>query len=200
MTVVLFDLGNVLVEVAGYRVLAEWLGERDPAAVVEHWLASPAVKQFERGQCTAAVFAAAIIAEHNLDLTVEAFIDAFSRWPRGLSPGAEALVDEVGARTTTACFSNSNAIHWYTQKDHARIRELFDHAFSSHEIGHVKPDRAAFDHVIARLGVRPEEIVFLDDAVSNVAAACAMGIRGYRTVGVDEARAALADLGLVSPG
>ncbi|MDA0368728.1 MAG: HAD-IA family hydrolase [Proteobacteria bacterium] len=198
MTVVLFDLGNVLVEVAGYRVLAEWLGESNHDAVVEHWLASPAVQQFERGQCTPEVFAAAVTADYNLDLTVEGFIAAFSAWPQGLSPGAATLVEDARSQATTACFSNSNVIHWNTAKDHTRIRGLFAHAYSSHEIGHVKPDRAAFAYVIADLGVRPDEIVFLDDAASNVAAARAMGIRGYRTVGVGEARAVLSDLGLVS--
>ncbi len=49
MTVVLFDLGNVLVEVVGFRKIAEWLGESDHDAVVEHWIASPIVKRFERG-------------------------------------------------------------------------------------------------------------------------------------------------------
>jgi glucose-1-phosphatase len=198
MTVVLFDLGNVLVEVAGYRVLAEWLGESNYDAVVEHWLASPAVQQFERGQCTPEVFAAAIIADYELDLTPDGFIARFSAWPQGLSFGAAALVADASKQATTACFSNSNVIHWNTQKDHARIRGLFTHAYSSHEIGLVKPDHAAFAYVIADLGVHPEEIVFLDDAASNVAAARAMGIRGYRTAGVAEARAVLADLGLVS--
>jgi FMN phosphatase YigB (HAD superfamily) len=199
VTVVLFDLGNVLIEVAGYRVLGEWLGEPDHEKVVEHWLASPAVQLFERGACTPEAFAAAIIAAYRLDLTADAFLHVFASWPQGLSPGAADLVDAVSRRATTACLSNSNVIHWNGQRDHDRIRGLFAYAFSSHEIGHVKPDRAAFAHVIDALGVPPDEIVFLDDAASNVAAASSMGMRAHRVVGVDQARSVLTALGLVSP-
>jgi len=194
--VVLFDLGNVLVEVAGFKHLAAWLNEPDQGTVVEHWLASPAVRAFERGLCSPEEFGAAIVAEFDLPASPEDFLTDFAHWGQGLSPGAAALVDDVHRRARVACFSNSNEIHWYTQKDHREIKTLFEVAFSSHEIGKVKPDREAFEHVVAALDVAPPEIVFVDDSATNVAAARDLGIQAYRTLGVAEARAVLADLGL----
>ena len=199
MTVVLFDLGNVLVEVAGFRRLADWLGETDDEAITERWLLSPAVRQFERGLCSAQSFGAAIVAEYDLPISVETFLADFAQWGQGLSPGAAALVESVKPKARAACFSNSNEIHWHTQKDHREIKALFEAAFSSHEIGKVKPDREAFEHVVAVLGAAPEEIVFLDDSRSNVAAARALGIQAYRVRGVTEARNKLTELDLVTP-
>jgi HAD superfamily hydrolase (TIGR01509 family) len=199
VTVVLFDLGNVLVEVVGFRKIAEWLGESDHDAVVEHWIASPIVKRFERGQCAPDEFAAAIVAEYGLTISPTAFLDDFAHWPQGLAPGAAELVTEVRGKARTACFSNSNVIHWYSQRDHAAIKALFDVAFSSHEIGQVKPDRAAFEHVVRELRVDPGEIVFLDDSESNTRSARSLGIDAHRVRGVAEARASLAALGLAAP-
>ncbi len=197
MTVILFDLGNVLVEVTGYRVIADWLGESDLDAVVAHWLESPVVQRFERGQCSVETFATAIVDEYKIDMTSSEFIAAFKAWPLGLSPGAAQLVSESRRSNTVACFSNTNAVHWNGQTDHEKIRSMFDATFASHEIGLVKPERAAFQYVVDRLGVAPEEVVFLDDAEQNAAAARAIGIHGYRAYGVDEARAVLTDLDLI---
>ena len=74
---------------------------------------------------------------------------------------------------------------------------MFDATFASHEIGFVKPERAAFEYVVEHLGVRPEEIVFLDDAEPNTVAARDIGIQGHRVLGVEEARAVLSNLNLL---
>ena len=198
MTVVLFDLGNVLVEVTGYRVIADWLGESDLDAVVAHWLESPTVQQFERGQCSVDTFASAILSDYQIDMTPTDFLAAFKAWPQGLSAGAAQLVRDANRSSTVACFSNTNVIHWNSQTDHAQIRNMFDATFASHEIGFVKPEPAAFEHVVKALGVQAEEIVFLDDAEANVRAARDIGIQAHRVYGVDEARAALTNLDLLT--
>ncbi len=58
------------------------------------------------------------------------------------------------------------------------IRDLFDVVFCSGEEGVVKPDPAAFQRVLERLGVAPEEAVFVDDTWSHVEAARALGLHG----------------------
>jgi epoxide hydrolase-like predicted phosphatase len=59
-----------------------------------------------------------------------------------------------------------------------RIRDLFDVVFCSAEEGLVKPDPAAYRAVLERLGVEPNEAVFVDDLPENVAAAQALGLQG----------------------
>jgi putative hydrolase of the HAD superfamily len=57
------------------------------------------------------------------------------------------------------------------------IDHLFDVVFCSGDEGIVKPDPAAYLATVTRLGVKPFETVFVDDAWENVAAASAQGLR-----------------------
>ncbi len=53
--------------------------------------------------------------------------------------------------------------------------ELVDDLVYSHEMGLAKPDRAIYALTTERLGVRPDEVVFLDDKDENVVAAREFG-------------------------
>lgn len=52
---------------------------------------------------------------------------------------------------------------------------LFDHVISSRDVGCAKPDPAIFRILVDRLGINPGSIVFVDDAVTHVDAARALG-------------------------
>ena len=58
------------------------------------------------------------------------------------------------------------------------LLNLFDAVICSGDEGVVKPDPAIFRLALTRLGVGAEEAVFIDDTVSHVQAACALGLRG----------------------
>lgn len=59
-----------------------------------------------------------------------------------------------------------------------KILHLFDVVFCSGDEGVVKPDPAAFRVALKRLGVEPEEAVFIDDTIGHVKAARALGLSG----------------------
>ncbi|HMR72753.1 MAG TPA: HAD-IA family hydrolase [Candidatus Saccharibacteria bacterium] len=56
-------------------------------------------------------------------------------------------------------------------------KKLFDDLALSYELGVTKPDYAAYRAAAERLGVSPEECVFIDDQERNVTAACEVGMR-----------------------
>jgi epoxide hydrolase-like predicted phosphatase len=58
-----------------------------------------------------------------------------------------------------------------------------DFIIYSHEVGLAKPDPRIYALTSQRLGVQPQEIVFLDDVERNVAAAAAYGFHAilYQT-------------------
>jgi HAD superfamily hydrolase (TIGR01509 family) len=60
------------------------------------------------------------------------------------------------------------------------FEQLTDDIVYSHEVGLAKPDPAIYELTRSRLGVRAEEIAFLDDVEVNVAAARAAGWRAVR--------------------
>jgi putative hydrolase of the HAD superfamily len=197
--VVVFDLGGVLVRLAGAGALGRLVGESDEEAVWRLWLGCPWVRRYERGLCTRAEFARGMVERYRLPLSEAEFLESFRRWPLGLFEGAAELVGALAPGLRRACFSNTNELHWSEQRDAWRLGDLFHHTFVSHEIGLVKPDREAFEHVVAALGCRPEAILFLDDNEVNVEGARAAGLDAERALGPAGAREILAARGLLLP-
>ena len=74
------------------------------------------------------------------------------------------------------------------------IRDLFDVVFCSGDEGLVKPDAAAYQAVLQRLRVKPEEAVFIDDTIEHVLAARRLGLRGVLFTTAEALEEQLADL------
>lgn len=79
-------------------------------------------------------------------------------------------------RYRTALLSNSFVGARRREQERYHFDEMADLIIYSHEEGIAKPDPRIFELTCTRLDVRPEEMVFLDDAEPNVAAACKLGI------------------------
>ncbi len=195
---VVFDMGGVLVELGP---ISDILGDEDISVddFWRGWLRSPTVRHFERGRCTAEYFGSELVAELGLAMSGDELVQRFARWPKGLFPGAQDLLEELKSNGVPfSVLSNTNEMHWETQADHEIIAGLFDRVFTSYRLDMVKPDAIIFEHVIAELAVPPAEILFVDDNQPNVDAANALGIDAVLTKGVDQVRAALAERGLVA--
>ncbi len=190
-TVLLFDLGGVLVHTKGFasiKALLEPSGcaeARDDQLLRDRWLSSPSVRDFELGRITAPEFAARFVAEWELSLSPAAFLADLEAWIDHVYPGAEELLATLRTRYRVCCLSNCNELHWATMAEFLRC---FDDAFSSHLLGHIKPDEEAFWAVLRTLGVGPEEVLFFDDSRANVAAAEGLGIRSFLVHGPEEVR------------
>jgi putative hydrolase of the HAD superfamily len=95
-----------------------------------------------------------------------------------------------------AALSNSNATHWDSNVSDHGLLELFDSAFSSHELGWHKPDPRIYTEVLKRLGISAIKSVFFDDSLPNVHSAQALGMSAFHVNGVSQVRQCLAELGL----
>jgi len=70
----------------------------------------------------------------------------------------------------------SDQMHWLdllNERDH--FFQYFDHVFNSYHLGKGKRDLSLFYDIAARLALAPDEIMFVDDLVSNVERAQAAG-------------------------
>jgi putative hydrolase of the HAD superfamily len=139
------------------------------------------------------------VAEWDLTVTAEAFLAAFKSWPKRLFPGVREMLVRLAPHRTLACLSNTNSVHWPHIRDTLGLSGLLHRYYLSHEIGHLKPTRAAFEHVLADLGCATHEVVLLDDIQLFVEAAQAVGLKAYRTVGIAEVQTTLRALGLLGP-
>jgi len=124
-----------------------------------------------------------------------AMVDAYQ-----FLPGIEALLGDLQARGI-AMHTLSNYPRWY-QLIEAKlgVARYVPWTFVSCEIGARKPDRAAYDHATARLGVTPDQCVFVDDRRINCDAAHEAGMDAVHFTDAAALREALAARGLVGAG
>lgn len=192
---IVFDVGGVLVRLAGAPRLIEWTGSRfDSVSDLHHaWVRSPAVQRFERGESKSRQFAREIIDEMSLPTGVDEFIDEFKHWPGGLLPGARELLELARGTCKIGCLTNTNELHWPHQMDADYLHQVFDRNYVSYEMGMVKPDPEIFDAVSGDLGIPPVRILFFDDNRINVEAAIDAGFRAHLVDGVEETRELLSN-------
>ena len=92
-------------------------------------------------------------------------------------PANLELVRRLRPRYRIGMVANSRG----TVEDRLRrhgVRELFDVVVDSGVVGVAKPDQRIFRLALTRLGLPPEECVFVDDKQANVEAAEAVGMHG----------------------
>ena len=111
---------------------------------------------------------------------------------------AEALAAALAAHGI-----NAGGGHFYAVRPLAAmgVGDLVDAACAATVIGAAKPDPRAYQIAAARLGVEPQECLFLDDEEACVAGARAVGMTAYRVDRTLQAHALdqgiVADLGVL---
>jgi len=194
---ILFDVGGVLVALDGVPALAKLLGiPPSHDAIHELWMTSASVIAHETGKIGVAEFAAGVVADLNLPIAPEAFLEEFRTWPSGLQPGALELLDAIPRTYRVAALSNISAVHWETIAA-TGLADRFERTFLSHEIGHLKPSPDAFLQAIRGLNVTAPDVLFIDDSATNVAAAAALGMHARLARNAIEARSVLDDYAIV---
>ena len=196
--VILFDLGGVLIELAGVEKMLEWSPGIDSTEELwRRWLHSDAVRSFETGATDRDAFARDVIAEFGVPVPEHEFLAAFTSWPRAVLPGAFELLESLRGRYRLASVSNTNEIHWARFSEQWSLDRAFHHNFPSHLVGKLKPDEAYFAHVVEAMGVPVQRVLFIDDNVINVEAAARLGLHARRVVGVEGARQVFFELGVL---
>jgi HAD superfamily hydrolase (TIGR01509 family) len=101
-----------------------------------------------------------------------------------------AYIRALRPRYKTGLISNA----WPEARSVTRLclnATTFDHIVFSGEEGVAKPGAEIYLRALARLGVRPQEAVFVDDVLINVEAARAVGMAGIQFLNPAQVRAEL---------
>jgi epoxide hydrolase-like predicted phosphatase len=112
------------------------------------------------------------------EATVDAFMaDIWVQYLGTLNDELASFVRSLRPRYRTAILSNSFVGAREKEQESYGFGELVDLIVYSHEAGMSKPDRRIYELTCERLGVAPEEVVFLDDVEEFVEAAREVGIQ-----------------------
>ncbi|KAI1317462.1 hypothetical protein EDD11_008399 [Mortierella claussenii] len=185
----IFDLGNVILRLDQSATANEFnsLGATNFPTLSQHHN-SLTIVQYETGKISAEEFRSTIRTSIGLPASVtdEQFDSAWNAmlldFPQGRLELMRVLKRDLGY--TVYLLSNTNAIHIeYVDKvclkDYKEdsLHPFFDKVYYSHEIGHRKPSKEAFEHILQDQGLKAEETLFLDDMPENVEAAKTCGLQ-----------------------
>ncbi len=133
-------------------------------------------------------FFAHLRTELQIDLTDDQFIDGCNAIFVGEMPGIHRVLSRVQDKLPLYVFSNTNAAHQaYWTVHFADLLAPFQKIYVSNEIGARKPETAAFEAVIADIGIAPHRI-------ENVAGARACGLQAVQVATTADVELALGDI------
>jgi FMN phosphatase YigB (HAD superfamily) len=176
----LFDLGNVVIDVDFDRAFARWArySSGDQAAISRRFSHDDAYERHERGQIDAGAYFSSLRGSLGLDLSDSEFLDGWNAIFVGEMPGISDLLARLAPAIPLYAFTNSNRAHeLYWSRRFAGILDRFRAIYVSSSIGLRKPDVEAFNFVVDAIGLPAERIVFFDDVVENIHGARAAGLQ-----------------------
>lgn len=180
--VLVFDFGGVIVQTQTQAPRHEWDRSLGLAlGTVESIVhGSESWRQAQIGRITHEQHWAAVTRQLGLDAAQAAQLETDYFSADAVAQDVVELIERQRARgQRIALLSNDSS--WLRDKlNRLDLTHLFDPIVISAEIGHMKPDAAAYRSLVDRLGVTPERTVFIDDMPANVEGAKAVGMNAVR--------------------
>lgn len=103
-----------------------------------------------------------------------------------LRPYMVEVVNKVRSKGIKT-FILSDQTDWLEELDRRdRFFQLFDGVYNSYRTGFTKRQREAFENLLSREELKPEEVLFVDDREENVRLASSLGIHAIRYVTKDQ--------------
>ncbi len=181
--VVLFDLGNVLVDfdfnLAAKRIVH--FCAKSPEQIFDLLFDSPPTALFESGKIEPLDFFTKVKETLGLSLSYEAFVPIWNEifFLSAKNRAVYSLVNRLSQNYKTALISNINILHYQYLKERFPVFNVFGQIFLSYELGLAKPDPRIYEKALGSLGALAEEVFYTDDRPELVESARALGIKSF---------------------
>lgn len=198
--VILFDLGNVLVDFDHKRA-AERISvfcKKSPLEIYNLFFDSQVTVAFEEGKLAPEEFYRQVKEMLDLKLSYDSFVPIFNDifFLSAKNRSVYRLVNILRAGYKTAMLSNINLLHYEYLKKSFPVFGVFDKIFLSFELGMAKPNKKIYENVIAAMQVSPQEIFYTDDRTELVQSADSLGIKARSFSGFQQLVRDLRDSGV----
>jgi len=180
---VVFDFGNVLVEIDFQRVFARWAhyAHIPSEQIAARYAHDHHYEKHERGEITAEEYFAALRESLDINISDEQFLDGWNQIFVGEVPSIRHLTSQYAALFPIYAFSNSNEAHkavWLPC--YSQLLQPFKQVFVSCDIGKRKPEIDSYLHVANAIGTEPGRILFFDDSQQNIDGAQQTGMHAKK--------------------
>jgi glucose-1-phosphatase len=195
----LFDLGRVVFDVDFARAAAVWArhGGSTPEEMTKRFKSDEALRQYESGKIDDAAYFAHLRKMLGVHITHEQLLEGWNAIFIGEMPGIAPLLKRAAKHLPLYALSNTNPPHIaHFSRVHAEVLGHFRELYLSSTIRLLKPDAAAYDHVVKAIGAPASRVVFFDDLADNIAGARAYGLTAVHVKSSEDVANALAALGI----
>lgn len=184
----IIDFGGVIINLTRNRCIEafESLGVKDiREQIVNNYQHKDLFMLVELGSITVAEFHDGIRRLSGRPLTDEQIDAAWIAMLDDVPTYKLDLLLDLRKRYNTMLLSNTNEIHWewsertsFSYKDH-HVSDFFNRIYLSYQLHMLKPNADIFEYVLQDAGIKPEETLFIDDALPNCRTAESLGIHTY---------------------
>ena len=178
---ILFDMGNVLIFFDAKRsskAFSEAVGVPEDK-IWQTFFVSDLERAYTRGEISSEDFFRRVSKQFPQKMDFATFArlwnDIFSE-----NHDMEDLLKKLKKHYPLYLISNTNDLHFEYVRAQYGILHHFTKCFPSHAVGHRKPDRSMFEHVLREIKLKPEETVFIDDITEFIESAKSLGIHGVQ--------------------
>jgi len=177
---IIFDLGNVLVDVQYERFREKIYANKVTKETYDNFFLDGNYRLlgYEAGEIDTEEFIAKCNKKLNLKMTRKDFIDAFNDMFGEITP-MKKLVLELAEKNNYKLFllSNTSPLHFEYITDKFDFVNSLQKFGLSFELKALKPEEIIYKRAIKYFDVKPEECLFIDDLVDNCKAAEKFGIK-----------------------
>ncbi len=152
----LFDIGRVVLDIDFDKAVECWAAHagRTPSDIAARFVRGETYRHHEAGKISDADYFDSLRTALGVQLTDEQFLEGWNAIFAGEMPDIARLLRRAAEKMPLYAFSNTNRAHVeYFSKTYAGLLGHFRELYLSSTIGLRKPDAAAYDHVVAAIGV-----------------------------------------------
>ena len=186
ITHIALDMGGVVLHIDHEQAVSrfEEIGVADARQYLNPYHQQGLFGQLEGGQISAEAFVTELSKLIHKPLTHEQCLYAGLGYLDGIPQRNLDKINALRESGYRVCLLSNTNPFFFEWADSARfdgnghsLREYFDSVYVSFECRLLKPSREIYEHVLRSEGIRPENLLFIDDSERNTEAAAALGIR-----------------------
>ncbi len=194
MKIILFDVGNVVIQV-DHSITNQVLEAYDvPKENMRLFFENGAYRAFSRGLITGENFYQTLIDQYlKYPLTYSQVVNAHNSHIYGVDKGVLKILSGL-QKTMIAFVTDTNQWQTDREKQLVDLTEYSSIIFRSHISHKLKTDSDCFPFIIKKLDIKPKDILLVDDSLENLDSARTSGIRGLQFTGAEKLREELEKL------
>ena len=186
ITHIAFDMGGVVLHIDHEQAVSrfEEIGVADARKYLNPYHQQGLFGQLEGGQISAETFVTELSRLIGKPLTHEQCLYAWLGYLKGIPQSHFDALTRLRKEGYRICLlSNTNPFFFEWAESEAfdgqgnPISSYFDSIYVSFQCKLLKPSREIYEHVLHSEGIRPEQLLFIDDSERNTEAAAALGIQ-----------------------